>query len=134
MLRKQKLAPTSKIVDAIYDKYILPERKYKRKVVKSSGITGSGKLSEHDLDMIRYLVMLGMNHRIVAENYGVSKATVSKIRNHDLFDKYFSPFEVKERFGFKVVDQFKLEEWVSQNIDEINSVKIKIEQESNIGS
>lgn len=136
MLSKKKLAPTNKILDAVYDKYILPTRKFERKVIKSSGIKGTGKLNEFDIDMIRYLTHVGLPHKLISECYGVTKATVTRIRSQDLFEKYTSPFEVVDKYKVKHVDQVKLYEWVELNHFEIERMKRKINelQENTIGS
>lgn len=126
MLTKQKLAPTNKIVDAIYDKYILPERKFERKIVKTGGLSGNGKLKESDIDMIRYLTLIGLPHQPIASFYGVSKATISRIRSQDLFDKHISPFEVVDKYSMKHVDKSKLNDWVELNYFTIEKIKLEI--------
>lgn len=126
MLTKQKLAPTNKIVDAMYDKYILPTRTFKRKVSKAKSLVGNGKLKENDIDMIRYLTLIGIQQKYIAVFYGVSKSTINRIRNQDMFSKYLSPFEFLDKFLVKHIDREKLSEWVEINKLEIEETKLNI--------
>jgi hypothetical protein len=128
VLTKQKLAPTNKIVDSIYDKYVLPNHKFNRKKdIESKNITGKGKLTEHQIDLIKYFASTGIKLKLLAAEFGITVSSVNRIRNDVMFSNYISPFEVKERFGFKVVDQFKLKNWIEENIEEINSIKLSME-------
>lgn len=120
-MKTYKILPTSKLVDKIYnDNYISAKPKgemYKHDV---SGRCCKGKLTSHQVDLIRYLLYCGFNALTLSTYFNTVRSVIPDIKKLKKFYDHTSPFQISIGKYRKDIDIAKLEDWKQEHSAEID--------------